>query len=534
MLCGRCRRFEADDKPNCVTSEGGPCSACKEREAICYQIAQLEELLAKLKAKHDAITATMNAIHDPFIHKLPTEISSHIFRLTLPTLSERENLEAIVNPQLSDRSSAEILRLGAVCRKWRQLAWATPDLWDTLYLRVGMWTKRSLAESLPDLVREWLERSRSLPLTIFFHHYLTSGSDSSDEDASEAGGHALEVAIRLVIDIFNLHSSRWRNLNLMTTQDMFGRFSGSVQPNQLLGLGLCRVESIHHRRQFPHFMMGSEFTPTHLTLGDFPLTSISIRWDNVTHLTLHDITGEDCVDVLERVPRLEYYNVFLLGRCEIRTPILHRRLRSLHLSSSNHIEDFLEAIHLPSLEEWSQDMETRPLPVATILSFFKRSGCCLKVLHLAGLNSHSKGLNTLLQAIPTLERIHLSFYYGFGVRPIMDDILARIFLPVPVSDSNLVEGPTIESFLPCLQFLECNTREQNAPVSWDCIPRLYHQGHRRSLMLKTIVSKSDISDETALQLLQLADEGCDFQIFDASIGGCFLKNARKRMREQGV
>jgi hypothetical protein len=34
--------------------------------------------------------------------------------------------------------------------------------------------------------------------------------------------------------------------------------------------------------------------------------------------------------------------------------------------------------------------------------------------------------------------------------------------------------------------------------------------------------------------LQLADEGLDLQIFDISIGGCFLENFRKRMCEQGV
>ena len=28
----------------------------------------------------------MNTIHDPFIHKFPPEIGSHIFRLCLPTL----------------------------------------------------------------------------------------------------------------------------------------------------------------------------------------------------------------------------------------------------------------------------------------------------------------------------------------------------------------------------------------------------------------------------------------------------------------
>jgi len=116
----------------------------------------------------------------------------------------------------------------------------------------------------------------------------------------------------------------------------------------------------------------------------------------------------------------------------------------------------------------------------------------------------------------------------------MDDILVRIFRPAPGSGSILVESHTPEPFLPRLQFMECNTVERDAPLSWDCIPQLYRQGHRRSLALGTIVNKSDITDETALQLLQLAGEGRNLQIFDISIGGYFPENFRKRICEQGV
>jgi hypothetical protein len=41
-------------------------------------------------------------------------------------------------------------------------------------------------------------------------------------------------------------------------------------------------------------------------------------------------------------------------------------------------------------------------------------------------------------------------------------------------------------------------------------------------------------DETALQLLQLVDEGVDLQISDQSIGGDFLENFRNGTHKQGV
>ena len=119
----------------------------------------------------------------------------------------------------------------------------------------------------------------------------------------------------------------------------------------------------------------------------------------------------------------------------------------------------------------------------------------------------------------------------------MDGILARIFSSPP-GDSNISgEDPAPDSFPPRLQFMECTTiSEAFAPFYWDRIPSLYRQGHRRSLTLSAVVYKLDITDATALELLQLADEGLDFRIFDFwrdRRNRDFFKNFREKMCEQG-
>lgn len=83
-LCSHCKAVDAQDQPvTCTVLEGGPCSICKEREAIWDQIKQLEEEIIKLNAKYHSLGSRMNAIHDPFIQKLPPEIGSYVYILPL-------------------------------------------------------------------------------------------------------------------------------------------------------------------------------------------------------------------------------------------------------------------------------------------------------------------------------------------------------------------------------------------------------------------------------------------------------------------
>jgi hypothetical protein len=200
------------------------------------------------------------------------------------------------------------------------------------------------------------------------------------------------------------------------------------------------------------------------------------------------------------------------------TIILHSQLRML--GTSHGATTLLNAIVVPALEEWTHHGDAyNPSLVATMVSLLKRSGCCLKMLDLSGA---SFDLPILLQAIPSLERLQL----GYQPDDVLHDIFDRIFRSptdrciIPLGDTSL------ETFLPRLQFVEYRT-----PFSWDRVPQLYRQGHRHSLTLKFPTTSTQTSDETAMELLKLVDEGAKFQIlvtFEGR-GGDFLENFRKRM-----
>ena len=216
--------------------EGGACSSCKERAVIRSQVKRLEEEIIKLKEKHHTLWATMNSIHDPFIHKFPPEISIYIFYFCLPTLDF-----GLLHPWPQPKEMTGALKLGGICRKWRQLAWVTLNLWEMLYVHIAWVTTNSLAMSLPGLIKEWLDRSGVLPLTIFLVNDYPRQSE-------------IKFAISQIIDVINLHSGQWQNLFLDVNANISERLSGWEHPTQLFCLELavngygCPIEEV-----FPTF-----------------------------------------------------------------------------------------------------------------------------------------------------------------------------------------------------------------------------------------------------------------------------------------
>jgi hypothetical protein len=348
-----------------------------------------------------------------------------------------------------------------------------------------------LAESLPGLLREWLARSGGLPLTIFFNHFGCSNKfylddASSEDDSDDSTAEALEVATGLVVEILNLHSGRWRKLHLNTGVDIFRHFSGSIQPKQLVDIALSANSSARQPRSTAEFIMKLEPNPTHLKLNYFPLASINVGWGNITHATFSGMSTEEGVDFLRRAPSLEFYHVSIDALCSPRisfeTPVIHPRLHSFYLFTP-YPDTFLEAINLPSLGEWTQNMDDLPVPVNTVLSLLERSRCCLKILNLEAIASPPGDLSALLQAMPSLERLELSFDSKLDI--VRVDDLIRIFSSAPGKSNILMEDTASECFLPHLQYFKCVMDSlELGQLSWGRIQLLYRQGHRRSLTLR--------------------------------------------------
>jgi len=81
-----------------------------------------------------------------FVNSPPPEIMSRVFTFGLPTTDLHEQLLEAA------------LSLGAICRKWRCIAWTPPHLWRTISIIIpSLRYVLRLQITLHKLVNEWLE-----------------------------------------------------------------------------------------------------------------------------------------------------------------------------------------------------------------------------------------------------------------------------------------------------------------------------------------------------------------------------------------
>ncbi|KAF9552720.1 hypothetical protein CPC08DRAFT_768102 [Agrocybe pediades] len=157
----------------CTCQPRESCGFCNELSIIESQIRDSVAFLQSLLQKHKSKKEQINDIHSPIV-QLPPEISSTIFLSSLPGdvfghYPSRKKREAIFRPLL----------IGAICKAWRDVAWATPQLWAQPFF------DDSIVRDLDrhPLALEWLSRAQRVPVTLNIileepHFPLSKGTDT--------------------------------------------------------------------------------------------------------------------------------------------------------------------------------------------------------------------------------------------------------------------------------------------------------------------------------------------------------------------
>jgi hypothetical protein len=456
----------------CVVLDGNPCSACTEDIELEKEIKELEIKIKKIYIRRRAIRTAMNENHDPLIHKFPPEIASDIFMQYSPP-----------NEFFDGPYGTSPLYLGAVCQKWRQLAWATPQLWTSLGIHI-----KSLNRHRAQLVPEWLDRSASLPLTIRLSDYRWH-EEGNDEDPCDE-----------VINVLNKHSARWHDMDFVLPAHLLERLSGLSQENILSRLVLRFFNPPSSR--FSTFSMKSKPSPTDLTLLGVGLPYVDIVWSNLTVASISDISVDDCLELIRRAPLLETLRLELIYPSSDVLPISNTRtvyphLRSLELltiSEKNVVTGILDSLHLPSLERWIHDESS--IPLDNMKSFIKYSSSSLKIFKIGIDCLHYSEVHGLLFRLPSLEFLELRSARARGQST--SELI-----------SSLCDTAQFSLYLLHLQSLEF-TCQSDFP--WKSLPRIFALPRWQSLRVRVTPQFGFPVDDDIKLLLELRDKGFDFRV----------------------
>jgi hypothetical protein len=377
------------------TTRGRFCDPCMQLKAVGAKVyAHFEEINKLLKIQAEA-KERVNQHHDPLTH-LPVEISSHIFAIYT------EDVNSDFDPLSLRVERGGPLLLGAVSKFWRQVAFSTPHLWNTVNIHI---LSNDNLRTKVELTKEWLARSRGLPL------HLSLGYPT---------WNVVESGLDPLIPLFNelQHvSPRWRTLFLGISPRLYPTFLGKVTCAPTLET-LKLIDDSEEEGDFhlPH-------TPLlkHLDIEvSIPFSSISIDWSGLTTVEAYHILIGEYFDILQLSEGLESFRLGgLIGDQEYplpTTPLTHSALRELYLETNESRMDpselvtMLDLVTFPSLEKFGYDSGSRTsFPNSAIPSIFNRSRCQLTHFDLCGdlRNGTTDDLISILSDLPTITHFKL-------------------------------------------------------------------------------------------------------------------------------
>ncbi|KAF8178172.1 hypothetical protein K438DRAFT_1938871 [Mycena galopus ATCC 62051] len=313
---------------------------------IQARILDLEYSLAELRAEQAVAQQRLDSYKYPVL-TLPNEITSEIFIHFLPPYPICPLVVGMFSPT----------HLTHICRRWREIALATPALW------------RAIGPSNPDLDPEdidmskisdaWVRRSGSCPLSIEINE-----DDSSDHPPS-------------ILSTLIPHRARWEYLTLLLnshSQDALHLVEGPMPILRHLRL------SLH-----PHNPFEFRDLPQLRSVEVFAASQLTLPWAQLTSLTLTWVESRKCVAILQQTARLVHCVLQLSDIAGFRSAGINIALpclKSLNLRSHFYDDEgtrgFLTTLVVPALHRlevragvWGQN------PIDSLASFITTSGCKL-------------------------------------------------------------------------------------------------------------------------------------------------------------
>ncbi|KAF9471021.1 hypothetical protein BDN70DRAFT_939246 [Pholiota conissans] len=268
--------------------------------------------------KRQALNTKINGVHDALGSRLPMEIVMKIFKEFLSDYKEQ-----YLDPSISMKKQTTALLLGGVCRGWRLIAWSSPQLWDTICVNLYNGNLH-----LVQLVREWLDRSGSLPLYINIYaagplrlwkkirRRLYPGFAPSEIIYFDypLSGFYDKRSVAL-IDAINEHSARWKNLEVHVPRNRL-RLVNSASASMLKTLALIPIDAEDSNNRgfmFSEIDQDTEVDEKNLIIAKSACVEKlcieriqppvdDMNWNNLKHFEAADVPTTMIYDCLHQSP----------------------------------------------------------------------------------------------------------------------------------------------------------------------------------------------------------------------------------------
>ncbi|KAJ7935142.1 hypothetical protein B0H13DRAFT_2472959 [Mycena leptocephala] len=334
------------------------------------QILELERSLSALRNEKVLVQERLDSYKYPVL-TLPNEIVSEIFIHFLPVYPLCPPLAGILSPT----------SLTQICRKWRDIALATPALWRAIRLS----DYHIPSEPRRVIFDLWLNRSRCCPLSVHIDEY--------NEWLHVPGTFS---------DVIS-HSTRWEYMKL----HLLGPSVPATERPMPLLRHLDLALDVPCVWTFPDMPLLRT-----VVLDDVAAANVVLPWAQLTSLTLRYVYPEECAPILQRSSNLVHCDLEVwISDDESQPDITLPCLESLTLRSTNDdpVIGYLNTLIVPTLR--SLEVPERFLgtnPIDSLKSFVSKSGCKLQEVWITGKRNVPE--HSFRQAFPLVQR------FSFGRR----------------------------------------------------------------------------------------------------------------------